>query len=85
MSTKAEELLVKELDQARSGTHQRQKTEEKRLAAVKQTRIKRAEHLRQLRIDQVEQQFESVRREVRATRAHPRTPRAQLARPPTHG
>jgi len=57
-------LLAKELDQAHAGTHQRQKGEEKRLAALKTTRVRRAEQLRQLRIDQVEAQFEAVRREA---------------------
>jgi len=66
MSSKVstDELLAKEMDQARAGTHQRQKGEEKRLLALKGTRIRRAEHLRQLRVDQVEAQFEAVRREV---------------------
>ena len=64
MSTKADELLAKELQQAKDGVHQRQKGEEKRLLALKGTRIRRAEHLRQLRVDQVEAQFEAVRREV---------------------
>ena len=66
--SKVDEMLAKELDQANAGIHQRQKGEEKRLANVKAGRIKRAEHLRQLRIDQVETQFEGVRREVRIHR-----------------
>ena len=77
--SKQDELLAKELDQAKNGCHQRQKGEEKRLVQVKQTRIRRAEHLRQLRVDQVEVQFESVRREVRA----PRSPRTDPTPPLT--
>ena len=79
MASKIEDMLQKELEQAKAGTHQRQKGEEKRLAALKQARIKKAEQLRQLRNDVVETQFESVRAEVRAPallrasppRAHP--------------
>ena len=84
MSTKADELLAKELQQAKDGVHQRQKGEEKRLAALKQTRIRKAEHLRQLRVDQVEVQYEAVRREVRAHRAArpPPRPRSRRASSP---
>jgi hypothetical protein len=75
MSSKVDELLQKELDQAHAGTHQRQKGEEKRLTALKATRVRRAEQLRQLRIEQIDQQFDAVRREVRpapsALRARP--------------
>ena len=76
MASKVDEMLAKELDQAKAGIHQRQKGEEKRLLSVKANRIRRAEHLRQLRIDQVEAQFDAVRREVcaRAQRSHARTP-----------
>ena len=56
--------LERELDQARSGTHQRQKSEEKRLAALRASRIRKAEQLRQLRVDTVETQFEAQRSEV---------------------
>ena len=70
MPTSLEEMLAKELEQAKAGTHQRQKGEEKRLQSVKATRIRRAEHLRQLRIEQVEAQFEAVRREVGARRSN---------------
>ena len=56
-----------------AGTHTRQKGEEKRLLALKGTRIRRAEHLRQLRVDQVEAQFEIVRREVSSARDGERT------------
>ena len=69
MASKRDEMLAKELDQAHNGVHQRQKGEEKRLGALKQTRIRRAEHLRQLRIEQIDVQFEGVRREVCGTRA----------------
>jgi len=64
MSSKVDELLQKELDQAHAGTHQRQKGEEKRLTALKATRVRRAEQLRQLRIEQIDQQFDAVRREA---------------------
>jgi hypothetical protein len=85
MASKIEDMLQKELEQAKAGTHQRQKGEEKRLAALKQARIKKAEQLRQLRNDVVETQFESVRAEVRAPallRASP--PRAHPASTSAH-
>jgi hypothetical protein len=63
-SSKIEDLLLKELEQAKAGTHQRQKSEEKRLHAQKIQRIKDAEKLLQLRIETVENQFEGQRREV---------------------
>lgn len=81
MSTsKIEDMLQKELDQAKAGIHQRQKGEEKRLATLKQARLKRAEQLRQLRNDTVETQFEAVRSEVcTAARPNNRCPRIARA------
>ena len=38
MSSRADEMLAKELDQAKAGTHQRQKGEEKRLPHVLKVR-----------------------------------------------
>ena len=63
-----EDQLQKELDQAKAGVHQRQKGEEKRLAALKVTKIKHAEQLRQIRIAAVDARFEEQRREVNACR-----------------
>ena len=69
-----EEALQKELDQAKAGTHQRQKSEEKRLVSVKAAKLKRAEQRRQLRVGVVDARFEEQRREVGApihlTRVH---------------
>ena len=59
-----DEILQKELEQAKAGTHQRQKGEEKRLHALKTGRIKKAEEQRRFRIELVEQQFDAQRREA---------------------
>jgi predicted P-loop ATPase len=59
-----EEALQKELDQAKAGIHQRQKSEEKRLVAVKAAKLKRADQRRQLRVGVVDARFEEQRREV---------------------
>ena len=58
------EALAKEIEQAKSGTHHRQKSEEKRLSALKAERIKHAEHVRALAMESIDKQFEEVRREA---------------------
>lgn len=60
-----DEMLQQELDAAKAGTHQRQKSEEKRLQALKQQKLKRAEQQRQMKIAAVDGRFEEQRREVR--------------------
>lgn len=54
--------LEKEMEQAQAGTHSRMATEEKRISALKNTRMSRAEQLRQYRIDAIEALYESEKR-----------------------
>ena len=63
--TSIEVHLEKELEQAKAGTHQRQKGEEKRLLGIKAQKVKRAEQLRAVRVAGVDARFEDERREVR--------------------
>ena len=58
------EALSKELEQAKAGTHHRQKSEEKRLSALKAARIREAEHVRNVRIESITKQFEVVQGEA---------------------
>ena len=60
----AKEAAFKELEQAKSGTHHRQKIEEKRLSALKADRIRHAEHVRKLALESIDKQYEEVRREA---------------------
>ena len=59
-----DEILQQELDAAHAGVHQRQKGEEKRLLALKQQKLKRAEQLRNFRVAAVDGRFEEQKREV---------------------
>ena len=60
----AEALLQQELGAARAGTHQRQKSEEKRLSLLKIQKLKKAEQTHQSRVAAVEARFEEQKREV---------------------
>ena len=62
------ETLQKEYEQAKAGTHQRQRGEEKRLLALKAQKVKRAEQTLLLRVSVVDARFEEQRREVRLAR-----------------
>ncbi|KOO28280.1 hypothetical protein Ctob_008346 [Chrysochromulina tobinii] len=60
----AEALLQQELGAARAGTHQRQKSEEKRLSLLKIQKLKKAEQTHQNRVAAVDARFEEQKREV---------------------
>jgi hypothetical protein len=60
----AEALLQQELGAARAGTHQRQKSEEKRLSLLKIQKLKKAEQTHQNRVAAVDARFEEQNREV---------------------
>ena len=68
MGKSIDELLQQELEAARAGTHQRQKGEEKRLLALKQQKLKKAEQTRLMRVAAVDARFEEQKREVSNTR-----------------
>mmetsp|Transcript_13404 Transcript_13404/g.26994 ORF Transcript_13404/g.26994 Transcript_13404/m.26994 type:complete len:274 (-) Transcript_13404:342-1163(-) len=59
-----EEALEKELAQAKTGTHQRQKGEEKRLQVLKAKEIKDAEQQRKVQVALVDGRFEEAKREA---------------------
>ena len=60
-TSKLETMLTREKEQAQAGTHPRQKTEEKRLIAVRATRIKKAEQKRLFNLNMVNAHFEKAK------------------------